>query len=285
MQEKNITDFYESLSIDLITKDGNVKYNLSASRRMTKMLRNAKEIVVLVHGFLESSDGVMVQGLAPELLKKKGLKILALDGRKVINLEYFRSSTYARFMGEKLVFLGDLIKAGQDSSNITLIGHSLGAHIAGIAGKSVYQITDKRIAHIAALDPAGPCFANVSSANRLDQSDAEYVDVIHTNAGMLGLLDPVGHKDFYANGGRSQPGCLLSTCDHTRAWQLFAESLNASDHFPARKCENWTAFKEGLCAKNEVAYIGLNSKSSEPGVYFFNTGSSSPFGLGAAGSG
>ncbi|XP_026752843.3 pancreatic lipase-related protein 3-like isoform X2 [Galleria mellonella] len=286
MQEKNITGFYESLSIDLITKDGNIKYNLSASKHLTKLLGNAKQIIVLIHGFLESSDGVMVQGLAPMLLKQKGLLVLALDGRKVINLEYFRSSTYARFMGEKLgIFLGDIIKAGQDPSKITLIGHSLGAHIAGITGQKVYQTTKKKVARIAALDPAGPCFGNASSVNRLNKEDAEYVDVIHTNAGILGLIEPVGHKDFYANGGKSQPGCLLSTCDHTRAWQLFAESLNATNNFPARKCENWTAFKEGLCTKNEVAFMGINSKSGKPGLYFLNTASSSPYGLGPAGSG
>ncbi|XP_052749307.1 phospholipase A1 2-like isoform X1 [Galleria mellonella] len=191
MQEKNITGFYESLSIDLITKDGNIKYNLSASKHLTKLLGNAKQIIVLIHGFLESSDGVMVQGLAPMLLKQKGLLVLALDGRKVINLEYFRSSTYARFMGEKLgIFLGDIIKAGQDPSKITLIGHSLGAHIAGITGQKVYQTTKKKVARIAALDPAGPCFGNASSVNRLNKEDAEYVDVIHTNAGILGLIEP-----------------------------------------------------------------------------------------------
>ncbi|XP_059062895.1 phospholipase A1 VesT1.02-like [Achroia grisella] len=286
MQEKNITSFYESLSIDLITKNGNIKYNMTASNHLTKLLANANEIMVLIHGFLESSEGVMVQGIAPELLKKTGYTILALDGRKVINLEYFRSSTYARFMGEKLGnFLGDIIKGGQDPSKITLIGHSLGAHIAGIAGQKVQEVTKKSIARIVALDPAGPCFGNVSATNRLDKSDAEYVDVLHTNAGILGLLEPVGHKDFYANGGRSQPGCLLSTCDHTRAWQLFAESLTMPDNFPARKCENWTKFKDGLCAKNEVAFTGINSKPGKPGLYFFNTKSSSPYGLGSAGSG
>ncbi|KAL4713316.1 hypothetical protein ACJJTC_015303 [Scirpophaga incertulas] len=191
MAEKKVTSFYESLNIDHITKYGNVKYNMTLPKRMSRHIRNAKEVVVLIHGYLESSDGVMVQGIAPALLKQPGVTTLALDGRKVISLEYFRSSTYARFMGEQLGnFLHEIIKEGQDPLNITLIGHSLGAHIAGIAGKQLRQISGRSVGRIVGLDPAGPCFSNISKVARLDSEDAEYVDVIHTSAGMLGLLDP-----------------------------------------------------------------------------------------------
>ena len=60
---------------------------------------------------------------------------------------------------------------------------------------------------------------------RLDPTDACYVDVIHSNAaewviGGLGIVQPVGHDDFYPNGGSKQPGChhlvvnVLSKCEH-----------------------------------------------------------------------
>lgn len=43
---------------------------------------------------------------------------------------------------------------------------------------------------------------------RLSETDADYVDVIHTDAGVFGIPDPIGHADFYPNGGRAlQPGC------------------------------------------------------------------------------
>lgn len=112
MQEKNKTNFHEVLDIDLITKTGNVKYNLTATRRMNGLMSHAQTIIILIHGFMESSDGWMVQGVAPELLKKPELKVFALDGRKIINLEYFRSSTYVRFIGERFgTFLGELVKS------------------------------------------------------------------------------------------------------------------------------------------------------------------------------
>ncbi|KAG6465123.1 hypothetical protein O3G_MSEX014943 [Manduca sexta] len=101
MQEKNAS-VHETLNIDLITKNGNVKFNLTATKRLGRVMKNAKTIIILIHGFLESSDGWMVSGLAPVLLNRTGLKLFALDGRKIINWEYFRSSTYARFMGEQL---------------------------------------------------------------------------------------------------------------------------------------------------------------------------------------
>ncbi|XP_045774010.1 phospholipase A1 VesT1.02-like isoform X1 [Maniola jurtina] len=286
MLEKNRTNFNEVLSIDHITKNGNIKHNLSETNYLKKLMVNAESVYFLVHGFMESSDGLMVQGVAPELLKQQRVKVFALDGRKVISLEYFRSSTYVRFMGQKFgTLLTDLIRRGVNASKITLIGHSLGAHIAGIAGKKVKERTGKSIARITGLDPAGPCFSNIDTGARLDASDAEYVDVIHTNGGMLGLKEPVGHKDFYPNNGMSQPGCFFSTCDHSRAWELFAESINSPDHFPARKCVNWTMFQNGLCTRNDVTYMGLNSGPGNSGSYFLTTGSSTPYSLGAAGSG
>ncbi|XP_013161883.1 PREDICTED: pancreatic lipase-related protein 3-like [Papilio xuthus] len=240
--------------------------------------------VVLTHGFMESSEGIMAKALTSELLKKKDMDVLVLDGRNIISYEYFRSTTYVRFIGEKLgSVLSQIIKKGQDANNIIIIGHSLGAHIAGIAGKRIQQLTGKAIGRIIALDPAGPCFININRDYRLDKDDAVYVDVIHTNGGILGLKEPVGHKDFYPNGGSSQPGCFLSTCDHSRAWELFAESLRFPQHFLAHRCSNWTMFREGHCSKNDLAYMGINSTKGSPGSYFLTTNSISPFGIGSSG--
>ncbi|CAH0726866.1 unnamed protein product, partial [Brenthis ino] len=286
MQHKNATNFNEFLKIAHITKKGNIKYNMNETNIFKRLVNSATSIVFLIHGFMESSDGLMVQGAAPEFLKKKYVQVFALDGSKLINLEYMRSSTYVRFMGEGLgAYLSDIVNNGVNVSKISLVGHSLGAHIAGIAGKQVYEKTGKLLSRITGLDPAGPCFSNVNIDSKLDKTDAEYVDVIHTNGGMLGLKEPVGHKDFYPNNGMSQPGCFLSTCDHSRAWEMFSESINSPDNFPARKCENWTMFQNGNCKKNEVTYLGIKSNDGGLGNYYLTTGSSPPYGLGPTGSG
>lgn len=46
----------------------------------------------------------------------------------------------------------------------------------------------------------------------LSWADAAFVDVIHTDGGHLGFPNPIGHADFYPNGGsRRQPGCDLKS--------------------------------------------------------------------------
>lgn len=92
-------------------------------------------------------------------------------------------------------------------SDVHVLGHSLGGHVAGYVGNYV----PGRLGRITGLDPAGPAFETPylkEAAERLDSTDAVFVDIIHTCAGSLGILRPIGHVDFYPNGGTfRQPGC------------------------------------------------------------------------------
>lgn len=152
--------------------------------------------------------------------------------------------------------------------NITLIGHSLGAHIAGLVAKHIKLCgvdgKVEKIPVIIGLDPAGPRFAKNNPFDRLDKLDADYVEIIHTSiqsSGLyyylklltsflcpfyhldsLGIEDPIGTADFYPNYGSRQTGCtnpilhISGSCEHTKAYELFAESLNKSSNFEAIKC-------------------------------------------------
>lgn len=60
------------------------------------------------------------------------------------------------------------------------------------------------------LDPAYPGFSVENPGERLDTTDARFVDVMHTNSakivgGGLSFPVPIGHVDFWPNGGVSQP--------------------------------------------------------------------------------
>jgi len=64
------------------------------------------------------------------------------------------------------------------------------------------------------LDPAGPGFLDAALPDRLDASDATFVDVIHTDMGVLlttfGTTRISGDIDFFPNGGEHQPGNLAN---------------------------------------------------------------------------
>ena len=52
-------------------------------------------------------------------------------------------------------------------------------------------------------------FSQESSVNiRLEKSDGDLVDVIHTSKN--GYQQPIGHMDFFPNGGRNQVRDLIN---------------------------------------------------------------------------
>lgn len=61
------------------------------------------------------------------------------------------------------------------------------------------------------LDPTIVFYMGTNRSRDLDPTDAHFVDVLHTGAGILGQWGPSGHADFYINGGSSQPGCASDT--------------------------------------------------------------------------
>ena len=58
----------------------------------------------------------------------------------------------------------------------------------------------------AGLDPAGPLFRRNTAAG-LTRGSGDFVDAIHTDGQVFGMMTPIGHVDFYPNGGKTQPGC------------------------------------------------------------------------------
>ncbi len=89
-----------------------------------------------------------------------------------------------------------MINKEVDPSKIELVGHGLGAHVAGIAANRITAHHGKKIDLIVGLDASG---LNVDLEDRLDKTDATRVVGIHTNFDSLGFGDPnrYGHLDVY----------------------------------------------------------------------------------------
>ena len=116
-------------------------------------------------------------------------------------MNYLRAAQNGRLVARAVAnFLKACLENGfVTAANIHLIGHSLGAHVAGFVGSELAHKGHK-IGRITGLDPAGPFFDKCRGDSRLDDSDADFVDVIHTNPGVLpdkGIDVSTGHVDYY----------------------------------------------------------------------------------------
>lgn len=174
-------------------------------------------------------------------------------------------------------------KTGMSFETTHLYGHSLGAHVAGFTGK---QVTKGRIKTIIGLDSAMPLFRFKNPQNRLANTDAEYVESIHTNGQVKGFYNPIGDAAFYPNGGRSQPNCGYSpfACAHWRAVTYFAEAIakGTDNAFDTVTCEEFEDVKIRNCSGSSggVKMGDPENFHKAKGIYFLETNSKAPFGVG-----
>ena len=69
-----------------------------------------------------------------------------------------------------------------------------------------------------------PLFGASSANRRLSYSSAQFVDIIHTDGGILGNCETMGHVDFYPNGGNAlQPGCIRQEILNNNWLGIFSE--------------------------------------------------------------
>lgn len=165
---------------------------------------------VIVHGFGSSCPHVWIYEMRTALMAVEDCIVICVDWEKGASLpNYVKASANTRLVGKQLAQLLAALEThrGLQMSRVHIIGFSLGAHVAGFAGADLPGLS-----RITGLDPAGPLFESQHPKARLDSSDATFVDVIHSNGenlilGGLGSWQPMGHVDFYPNGGRVQHGC------------------------------------------------------------------------------
>ncbi|XP_075927418.1 phospholipase A1 member A-like isoform X1 [Petromyzon marinus] len=210
---------------------------------------------ILIHGYrVSGTEPDWIEEIAAAVLEASQgrMNVIAVDWIKGASSSYSRAVRYARTAAAAATaaLVRDLTtpEVGAREQSLHLVGVSLGAHLAGFVGQSFQG----RLGRITALDPASPGFSQVGPAERLDPSDAAFVDAIHTDGDNFGLRQPVGHVDFYVNGGDDQPGCggfgyQSMICDHMRAVRLWLSSLRSPCELRAFPCDSVAALAAGRC--------------------------------------
>ncbi|XP_075984970.1 pancreatic triacylglycerol lipase-like isoform X2 [Anticarsia gemmatalis] len=256
-----------------------------------------KKTVIIVHGFMSHGGADWVTNMTQAYLQWEDVNVFAVDWSGGSNtFKYWRAVANTRTVGTDIAnFMNQLMNAtGLNIKNCHFIGHSLGAQIVSFASHEL-----GKVGRITGLDPALPCFNTTSLKDRLDPSDADFVDVIHTNGKQtliaFGFPYPIGHIDFYPNGGIRQPGCFTSgipfykivdqaICSHGRAYLLFTESMtNRQCRFRGSRWDLTVAgvksSVEAACDANKETCpeMGIRASKSVDGAYLVITKDAEPY--------
>lgn len=149
-----------------------------------------KKTKMVIHGFAPMNDRIAkwVNHMTQAILEYDDVNVVIVDWVGGAGVAYDQAVTNTRLVGAQIA---QLIRAlmevhNYDPKNVHLIGFSLGAHVAGFAGKDMNKFNkDHKLGRITGLDPANPGFNYDSGAVRLDKGDAHFVDVIHTDTSTL----------------------------------------------------------------------------------------------------
>lgn len=190
---------------------------------------------------------------------------------------YIKAAVNAPVVGRLIArFLTSLVlNCRTQSSQLQILAHSLGCHVAGFTGKSM-NAAGLRMAKIIHLDPVGLCFGRLFSEPhfRLSPDDAYETHAVHVSLNLFDNPLDGTHNNFLVNGGRDQPGCTgqselqnstsssvsllfdseakFSPCSHLRALALFEDDHSSRPgecQMVGYRCQNYETFLAGRCGR------------------------------------
>lgn len=199
--EKSIFDCFYT---DQVCPNSNVKYYLythdTADSPMELSLANTSDInseifvpntklIIILHGYKGHRDKTPNPMLRSAFFQRDNFNIISVDFEKLVEEPCYITAvgnlpTVANCTANLIDFLVDSNFFTLD--DIHVIGFSLGAQAAGMISNYLSHI--RKLKRITGLDPAKPLFMTASESNRLDPSDAEFVEYAK-NKLVLNFLD------------------------------------------------------------------------------------------------
>jgi hypothetical protein len=199
-RQVNITE----LNYVLLTDSDNITVPITNSDELwtNPAFNDSLDVVIMVTGWTSdiNDSNACIDTIWDSYKQRGNVNFVVIDTARYVDTLYSWSAFNTNELGEGLATgLAELVNY-VPLEKIHLIGHSLGAHIVGSAGRHFQEKTGKLLPRITGLDPANPCFNEGETLSGIYRGDAEFVDIIHTNSKVLGKRDPIGDVDFYPNG-------------------------------------------------------------------------------------
>ncbi|KAM3966366.1 phospholipase A1-like [Aphomia sociella] len=184
-----------------------------------------------------------------------------------------------------------LQNVGFNPKRLELVGLSLGGQMMSFIAKSYKELSGVKIGRLTGLDPSGPCFRNLGPDHKLDKSDADYVELISTNMDGLGIASPVGHVNFYVNGGEYQMSDVFPMpcemfCSHVRAFTIWYSALSHPNCFIAMQCDSMQQARDRNCYDRKPLVtntLGLKLDNTKRGIFYLATTYNYPYCMGEKG--
>ncbi|XP_067127207.1 endothelial lipase-like isoform X1 [Centruroides vittatus] len=259
----------------------------------------------LIHGYTSSANQGYYLELKTAILATRDINVIIVDWAEGASKFYYPGAiTNSYRCGKEIAKMIEFLQntANLKLSQVHLIGFSLGGQVAGFTGKRL-----NKVSRISAIDPAGVCFDAFPVKYRLNRTDADFVDLLITTAGEIGMVIPVGHINIYLNGGHIQPGCsgkvinrvrgdifssyaiIFDNCSHSFAIEFYKETILYPECNPlAYRCSDYENFLEGQCFNcgengEDCALAGIEAyeyrkfKEDVDRIFYIKTAGSSPF--------
>uniref|UniRef100_A0A8C6DXA4 Triacylglycerol lipase n=1 Tax=Moschus moschiferus TaxID=68415 RepID=A0A8C6DXA4_MOSMO len=260
-----------------------------------------------IHGFTDKGDESWLVDMCKNMFEVEEVNCICMDWKKGSQTTYTQAAnTNVRVVGAQMS------NYSCSPSQVHLIGHSLGAHVAGEAGRKT-----PGLGRITGLDPVQANFEGTPEEVRHDPSDAGFVDVIHTDVAALipftdfGVKQQVGHLDFFPNGreemSRFRKNALFQivdldgiwtssfassqtwdfvACNYLRSYRYYSESTLNPNGLTEYPCACYRDFESNKCfpcpdeGRPQMGHYAdrfAGKTREEQQQFFLNTGDSSRF--------